>query len=178
MDQDTEHLRLLSIFHYVMAGITAFFSCFGLFYVIFGLMMLFSPESFADPGHSQPPPPAAFGLMFALMGGFFVLGGWGFATAMFLAGRYLASRKHYLFCLIISGLLCMMMPFGTILGVFTIVVLLRPAVKQMFNGEMANQGPRIWEDALPHPSYTPWQTTQTDVREKAEAPRPPKADWR
>jgi hypothetical protein len=138
MDQDTEHLRLLAIFHYVVAGLTAFFSCFGLFHLIFGLVMLFSPDSFADPRHAQPPPPAAIGLMFTLIGGFFVFGGWGLAAVVFLAGRYLARRKHYLFCLIIAGLMCMMMPFGTILGVFTIVVLMRPSVKQMFSGELSH----------------------------------------
>ena len=43
MNQDIEHLRLLSIFHYVVAGIGALVSCFPVFHLAFGLVMLFAP---------------------------------------------------------------------------------------------------------------------------------------
>ena len=33
MNQDEEHLRLLSIFHYVCAGLSAFFACIPLIHV-------------------------------------------------------------------------------------------------------------------------------------------------
>jgi hypothetical protein len=50
-----------------------------------------------------------------------------------VAGRSLARRKRYLFCLIVAGTMCVMCnPLGTVLGVFTIVVLLRPSVKELF----------------------------------------------
>jgi hypothetical protein len=32
----------------------------------------------------------------------------------------------------VAALSCAFMPFGTVLGVFTIVVLVRPSVKQLF----------------------------------------------
>ena len=51
---------------------------------------------------------------------------------MVLAGRYLARRERYTFCLVVAGVECMFMPFGTVLGVFTIIVLSRPSVKDLF----------------------------------------------
>ena len=36
MNQDTEHLRLLAIFHYVVAGLAALFSLFPLLYTTVG----------------------------------------------------------------------------------------------------------------------------------------------
>jgi hypothetical protein len=31
-----------------------------------------------------------------------------------------------------AAIACMLMPFGTVLGVFTIIVLMRPSVKELF----------------------------------------------
>ena len=51
---------------------------------------------------------------------------------MAIAGRFLATRKHYMFCLVMAAIECLFTPFGTVLGVFTIVVLMRDSVKQSF----------------------------------------------
>jgi hypothetical protein len=37
-----------------------------------------------------------------------------------------------MFCLVMGGVECLFMPFGTVLGVFTIIVLMREPVKQLF----------------------------------------------
>ena len=50
----------------------------------------------------------------------------------FLAGRYLSQQRHYTFCLVMAAVACMFMPFGTVLGVFTIIVLVRESVKELF----------------------------------------------
>ena len=60
--------------------------------------------------------------------------GWAFAACVAYAGRCLNERRHYTFCMVMAGIACMFMPFGTILGVFTIIVLVRPSVKALFNG--------------------------------------------
>ena len=54
------------------------------------------------------------------------------AVLVLIAGRFLGRRTHHLYCLVMAGIECCFMPFGTILGVFTIVVLLRPSVKTLF----------------------------------------------
>jgi disulfide bond formation protein DsbB len=51
---------------------------------------------------------------------------------MAYAGRCLAQRRRYLLCMVVAGIACIFMPFGTALGVFTLVVLSRPAVKAAF----------------------------------------------
>ena len=35
-------------------------------------------------------------------------------------------------CLVVGALECMMMPFGTVLGVFTLIALTKPSVKALF----------------------------------------------
>jgi hypothetical protein len=40
-----------------------------------------------------------------------------------------------LYCLVVAGIECIFMPFGTVLGVFTIIVLMRPSVRNLFGVE-------------------------------------------
>ena len=42
MSQDEEHLRLLSIFHYIVGGLAVLFSFFPLIYAGFGVLMLYA----------------------------------------------------------------------------------------------------------------------------------------
>jgi hypothetical protein len=130
MNQDEDHLRLLSIFHYVCAGIAAFFACFPVIYLFAGLMLLFQSESFG-PGNNRPP--AFVGLFMIIFGGIMLLFGWAFAACLAYAGLCLGQRKQYTFCLVMAGVACLFMPFGTVLGIFTIIVLVRPQVKALFD---------------------------------------------
>ena len=63
----------------------------------------------------------------------FILGGWTLAVLVLMAGRFIARRKHYMFCFVMACVECVFMPFGTALGVFTILVLSRQSVKRLFN---------------------------------------------
>jgi hypothetical protein len=128
MNQDQEHLKLLSIFHYIVGGLAALFSFFPVIHLILGILFLVAPHRM---GGNHPPPPF-LGWLFVLLGGGIMLMGWAFAVCVILAGRFIAKRRHYVFCLVIAGLNCLFMPFGTVLGVFTIVVLIRPSVKALF----------------------------------------------
>jgi hypothetical protein len=58
--------------------------------------------------------------------------GWAGAIGMLVAGWFLGRCRHYIFCLIVAGITCLFHPFGTVLGVFTIIVLIRPSVKRLF----------------------------------------------
>jgi len=82
----------------------------------------------------QPPPefPVAFGLIFICVGVLGLLIGFTYALAQVLAGRFIAKRKRRTFCMIVAGLNCLNIPMGLILGVFTIIVLVRPSVKLLF----------------------------------------------
>jgi hypothetical protein len=126
---DNEHLKLLSIFHYIMGGLSALFGCIPIIHVVLGLFFLLSPHSFG-PGPNQPPP--FMGWLFMLLGGCFMLFGWTYAILVLFAGRCIAQRKHHTYCFIVACLECLWVPFGTCLGVFTILVLNRASVKALF----------------------------------------------
>jgi hypothetical protein len=149
MNDDVQHLRYLTIAHYIGAAITALFACFPLIYLSIGLIFLLKlPDG-------EQLPVQIFGLMFALIGGMVVLG-WAFAALIFVAGRSLAARKRYTFCFVVAALCCASFPLGTVLGVFTILVLTRPTVKAMFQRQAALGVPPVsvprpgaWRDHTP-----------------------------
>jgi hypothetical protein len=62
------------------------------------------------------------------------------AICILIAGRSLALRKRYTFALVIVCIECLFVPFGTILGVFTIIALSRESVRALFSKATA-QGP-------------------------------------
>jgi hypothetical protein len=55
------------------------------------------------------------------------------AICILIAGRSLALRKRYSFALVIACIECLFIPFGTILGVFTIVALSRESIRALFS---------------------------------------------
>jgi len=129
VDRDREHLRLLAIFYYVNAGLNALFSCFALIYVVLGAVFLASPGTF---GTGVDRPPAILGYIFTILGAVFLLLGLGFSACLALVGRFLSQRRHRLFCLVIAGIDCIFVPYGTVLGVFTFMVLMRPGMQALF----------------------------------------------
>ncbi len=127
--RDSEHLRILSIFHYVVGGLTALFASFPIIHFLIGIFLIIAPEKIKSDGN---PPPEVVGWIFAILGGTIVVLGWTLGVCIIVAGRFLARRRHYLFCLIIAGVECIFMPLGTVLGIFTILVLSRESVKEIF----------------------------------------------
>jgi len=124
---DDDHLRLLSAFHFVMAGL----SVLGLLFIVAHYAVMSSvfgnPEMWKT-NKGGPPPQEfwwAFQWMYLLLGGLIVAGG----VVNFLSGKYLRVKKNRMFCMIVAGVNCLNMPLGMILGVFTFVVLLRPSVR-------------------------------------------------
>jgi hypothetical protein len=131
MNRDQEHLQLLSIFHYVVAGLAALFSFFPLLYTIIGTIFIFAARhDTAKPGEDLPP--EFLGWIFAVIGSGLFLFGLAIAICILIAGRSLALRKRYSFAMVTACIECIFVPFGTILGVFTIVVLSRESVKGLF----------------------------------------------
>jgi hypothetical protein len=132
MDRDTEQLNLLSIFHYVVAGLAALFSFFPLLYTTVGAIFIFAARhGTAKPGEDLPP--EFLGWIFAVLGSLLFLTGIAMAICILIAGRSLALRKRYTFVLVMACIECLFIPFGTILGVFTIVVLSRESVRGLFS---------------------------------------------
>jgi hypothetical protein len=132
MSQDEQHLRLLSIFHYVVGGMAGLFACFPVMHLVAGIVVIIMA---ANPQADNDAPPAIIGWIFVCVATAIMLTGWVLAVCILLAGRFLAKRTHYLYCLIMAGVECLFMPLGTVLGVFTIIVLDRDSVKQVFTAK-------------------------------------------
>src|SRR5215204_6168996 len=133
VNQDSEHLKILSICFYVLSGLTLFPVLFGCIYILFGV--LFGVALFAEPHRANEPPPAFLGGFFVVFG-LIIAGIFGTLGVMILlVGRKLAKRTGYTFCFVVACLICLWMPFGTVLGVFTIIVLTRDSVKALFEGQ-------------------------------------------
>ncbi len=141
MNKDLEDIRLLSIFYYVVGGVIALFACFPIFHLLMGIFFLASaPEMRRNQPPGQPDfPVEIFGAMFIIIPAAIILCGWALAAVTIIAGRKLSKQRSYTYCLVVAGILCMFMPFGTILGVFTIIVLMRDSVKALFNGQNPGQ---------------------------------------
>jgi len=132
MNRDEEHLQLLATFHYVVAGLAALFSFFPLLYTTVGAIFIFAARhGTAKPGEDLPP--EFLGWIFAVLGALLFLIGIAMAICILIAGRSLALRKRYSFAFVMACIECLFIPFGTILGVFTIVVLSRESVKALFS---------------------------------------------
>ncbi len=127
--EDEQHLRILSVFFYVLSGLGGLGACVGIFYGVIGVVMTAAPDAIETNGS---PPPPAIGWLVTGLGVFVVLMSVGFSLLDFLVGRFLARRTHRTFCLVVAGITCLSIPIGTILGVFTMIVLMRPSVRAMF----------------------------------------------
>jgi len=135
-NEDEQYLKLLSIFHYVVGGIAGLFACFPIIHFVAGLGILISSLTQS----SQNGPPALIGLIFTLFAGGFIFFGWAFAICIMLVGWFISKRKNHTFCIVMAGIECMFNPFGTVLGVFTIITLIRPSVKELFKAPIAQSG--------------------------------------
>ena len=133
--QDEQHLRLLSIFYYLYAGLTAILGCsLALVYVVGGLAVAAASEGIAadDPSLS-PATIRGVALGVAVVVAIVGLGiAWLLAGLFLYTGRCIANRRHRIFCLVMAALTCLSFPLGTALGVYSFFALSRPGVMEMF----------------------------------------------
>jgi hypothetical protein len=128
-DIDEQHLNSLAVGYMITGILEIVFSSFFIGHVVIGILTLTHSISWG-PASSGPTTP--IGLMFLLMGSAVVLIGWTLGIFTLIARRYLIERTHYQFLLIQAGINCLFQPIGTILGVFTFILLMRPSVKALF----------------------------------------------
>src|SRR5690606_27322349 len=119
----------LALFHYILAGMLAPFGCFPLINVGIGLLLYFEVQN--DPRPESPPP--AVGLLITAFGAVASLVSWAMAAAAAMCGDPLHVPRRYMVCMVVACLETLNMPFGTALGVFTIVTLSDKQGKAMFD---------------------------------------------
>ena len=89
------------------------------------------------------PPPREF---FAVFRWFYVFfGAWLLASFVLniLSGLFIGRRKFRTFSLVVAVLNCIHIPLGTVLGVFTIIVLLRPSVRDVYEPSLSSSPPVV-----------------------------------
>jgi len=126
--EDEQHLDLLAIFHFVWAAPLFLLSLLPIVHIGIGLMVMFEEVGEGHPG----PPPFLFGLIFVIMGSVFVGLGMTCVVLNVISGLSLRKRTRKTLSLVTAGINCIFLPVGTVLGVFTIIVLLRESVVRLY----------------------------------------------
>jgi len=126
---DAEHLKLLAIFHFVLAGLALL----GIGFLVLHYTLMSSLfDSKMWQGQKGNPPPQEFFRIFkwfyVVFGGLLIIG----SIANLLSGLWIRARKYRMFLLVVAGINCIQIPFGTTLGVFTIIVLMRDSVRELY----------------------------------------------
>src|SRR5579871_5662295 len=93
VDRDQEHLRLLQIGYYVMAGITGFYSLFPIPFFLIGMLMLSGALS-TGPQRMPDAVAHAFGLTMLIFGAIAFCAGLALAFLQFLTARNLRYHRH------------------------------------------------------------------------------------
>jgi hypothetical protein len=142
---DLSHLRTLSICHYVLGGLAMLFSSIFIVHVVVGIWLANGGPTNATwtmPTNSatvtvssfgpQQRPPAIAGYAIAAMGGCAVFFGWAFGILNIISGRRITHHRSRTFSMVVAGINCIWFPFGTVLGIFTIIVLARDSVGKLY----------------------------------------------
>jgi hypothetical protein len=146
-----ERLRILMIGFYVRGGMMLFFGCFFLIYVAMFAGFSFIPQSewnkstsvaasptpgswSTPPHHSNQgaPPPIFFRIVAGVFAGVTLLI-WTIGALTAYAGRCIQKRRLKPLIYVMAALNCLFVPYGTLLGVFTFIVLGSPAAAGEFS---------------------------------------------
>ena len=124
-------LKLLSIGYYIQGGIAAFYTVMMAGYMGFLGTMLAAFGTAAQRDGQKAIPEFVFSLLTGL---FMVIAVFSLAgtICLLLAGYWLRRYRNRIFIFIVAGFSCLSVPYGTVLGIFTFMVLRRPIVEQLF----------------------------------------------
>ncbi len=127
---DADELWLLSVFHLIGAGL----GLAGLFLLVAHYTMF--RVVWNNPNVSGQQGPAPWPVEVFTMGRwlYLVFGLWFIASVALnaISGLCISMRKHRVFSLVVAGIDCLFVPLGTVLGVFTMVVLARDSVREAY----------------------------------------------
>jgi hypothetical protein len=131
---DREHLRTLAVCHYVLGGLCFLIGCVPMLHLAIGIAIVAGAFPMQPQGNGNAPPfPAEFfGWLFIGIASAVIAFCWALGLALVQAGTCLRQRRWRTFCIVVAGFACLFQPLGTALGVFTIIVLQRPGVREAF----------------------------------------------
>jgi hypothetical protein len=128
---DESNLDTLAICHYVYAGLVGLVGMAGLLYVVIGVVIATGTAA----GSTSPgtPSTAAVGGVIAAIGGLVTVLLWLKAAFVLWSGLSLKKRQRRTLSFVVACICCVSVPLGTLLGVFTLVVLSRPQVRAIYD---------------------------------------------
>ena len=147
-----ERLRILAWGYYIHGGFTALMMSFFLFPFLFMMIAMSTipasqwnkptpaastnysalPTPSATPVTAAEPPPKVFFAIFGAVFGAIILANVTLAALTIYAGRCIQQRKRKILVYIVAVINCLFIPYGTLLSVFTIIVLSSPAGEAEF----------------------------------------------
>ena len=136
---DADHLKLLAMFHFVMAALALVGLGFLFLHWLAIHTMFENPEMWKGQQGGPPPKEAltAFKWFYVFFGSCIILA----ALANAASGWLIHRRRARVFSLVVAGLNCMGFPFVTVLGVLTFVVLLRDSVAELYEAAASTPPP-------------------------------------
>ena len=129
---DEEQLRLLSFFHYVSGAVTIAFSSMFIFHLIFFGYMTSNPELFNNDDVVYAKEAMQIMQIFVAVFGTFVILGISYGICEIVSGVFIKQRKYRLFSMIVAIPRIIFIPYGTILSVFTFILLDRDSIKLLY----------------------------------------------
>ena len=145
-----ENLRLLTIFHDVLAGFFGLTVCMTILYAAFAWNMASSVVSQIDTYayHEISERESAeeyeavnqilarslrSHMTFELLGTMFWIG---MCFVTILSSYFIQQRQRRVFSIVIAAVNCIFFPFGTALGIFTIILLSKPEATDLYNAKL------------------------------------------
>ena len=128
---DSDKLLIVSIFHYVIAAFQMFFSLAGLIYITMGILIA---NGTMEASKTTTAPPVEMGWIFIVLGAILVTVFFTMSILTLKTGINISKRKHRTFCIVIDSILCLWVPFGTLVGIFGLVLLTKPEMALEFRG--------------------------------------------
>jgi hypothetical protein len=124
-------LKLLSIGYYIQGGIAAFYTVMVTGYMGFLGTMLATFGAAAQRNGQKAIPEFVITFITGLI---LVIAFFSLATTicLLLAGYWLRRYRNKLFIFLVAAFSCLSVPYGTVLGIFTFMVLRRPVAEQLF----------------------------------------------
>lgn len=131
---DEEHLKLLVLFQRIYGIIVIVFSFLGIgYYMLFSFIFRLSQKSshFALANYIQTPP-EQFIHIFRIIIAVVILIGLIIGISNLVSAQFIKRRKYRIFSIVVACVDCISFPLGTILGVMTMIVLLRSSVIEYY----------------------------------------------
>jgi hypothetical protein len=61
--------------------------------------------------------------------------GWTIGILTLISAQFIKNRKNRIFIVVVAGINCFIIPVGTALGVFTLIVMFRDSVIRIFQNQ-------------------------------------------